>query len=137
VLEPGRRSETRDILAAAASLAGSLGASVEALVCGSISEVDTLSAWGADHLVLVERVTVEETWPTPSAAGARAPSRRSARHRYELGREVAGRVAAMLGAGLTGDAVDLTVDAGRLVAWKPAFGGQVVAAIRANSLPRW
>jgi len=42
-------------------------------------------------------------------------------------------VAAMLGAGLTGDAVDLTVDAGRLVAWKPAFGGQVVAAIRANS----
>jgi len=45
VLEPGRRSETRDILAAAASLAGSLGASVEALVCGSISEVDTLSAW--------------------------------------------------------------------------------------------
>jgi len=46
---------------------------------------------------------------------------------------VAGRVAAMLGAGLTGDAVDLTVDAGRLVAWKPAFGGQVVAAIRANS----
>jgi electron transfer flavoprotein alpha subunit len=49
------------------------------------------------------------------------------------GREVASRVAARLGAGLTGDAVDLDIDAGRLVAWKPAFGGQLVAAISATS----
>src|SRR5690606_6315304 len=49
------------------------------------------------------------------------------------GREVAGRVAAALGAGLTGDAVDLEEYEGRLVAWKPAFGGQLVAAIRALS----
>ena len=49
------------------------------------------------------------------------------------GREVAGRAAARLGAGLTGDAVGFDVDDGRLVAWKPAFGGQVVAAITATS----
>jgi electron transfer flavoprotein alpha subunit len=49
------------------------------------------------------------------------------------GREVAGRAAARLGAGLTGDAVGFDVDGGRLVAWKPAFGGQVVAAITASS----
>ncbi|MEW6477621.1 MAG: electron transfer flavoprotein subunit alpha/FixB family protein, partial [Actinomycetota bacterium] len=49
------------------------------------------------------------------------------------GREVAGRAAARLGAGLTGDAVGFDVDEGRLVAWKPAFGGQVVAAITATS----
>jgi electron transfer flavoprotein alpha subunit len=49
------------------------------------------------------------------------------------GREVAGRAAARLGAGLTGDAVGFDVDDGRLVAWKPAFGGQVVAAITASS----
>src|SRR5436853_3988750 len=49
------------------------------------------------------------------------------------GREVAGRPAACLGAGLTGDAVDFDVDGGRLVAWKPAFGGQVLAAIAASS----
>jgi len=49
------------------------------------------------------------------------------------GREVAGRAAACLGAGLTGDAVDFDVDGGRLVAWKPAFGGQVLAAITACS----
>ena len=49
------------------------------------------------------------------------------------GREVAARTAARLGAGLTGDAVGFDVEAGRLVAWKPAFGGQVVAAITATS----
>src|SRR5581483_130151 len=49
------------------------------------------------------------------------------------GREVAGRAAARLGAGLTGDAVGFDVEDGRLVAWKPAFGGQVLAAITASS----
>lgn len=49
------------------------------------------------------------------------------------GREVASRVAARLGAGLTGDAVDLGIDEGRLVGWKPAFGGRLVAAVTATS----
>jgi electron transfer flavoprotein alpha subunit len=34
---------------------------------------------------------------------------------------------------LTGGAVGLTVEHGRLVAWKPAFGGTLVAAITATS----
>ncbi len=50
-----------------------------------------------------------------------------------FGREVASRVAARLGAGLTGDAVDLDTEAGRLVCWKPAFGGRMVAAITSSS----
>ena len=51
------------------------------------------------------------------------------------GREVAGRAAARLGAGLTGDAVGLEVSEAvstgevQLLAWKPAFGGRLVAAI--------
>jgi electron transfer flavoprotein alpha subunit len=49
------------------------------------------------------------------------------------GREIASRVAASIGAGLTGDAVEVDVADGRLVAWKPAFGGQLVAAVRAIS----
>ncbi len=49
------------------------------------------------------------------------------------GREVAGRVSAALGAGLTGDAVGLEVADERLVSWKPAFGGQLVAAVTARS----
>jgi len=49
------------------------------------------------------------------------------------GREIASRVAVSIGAGLTGDAVDVDVDDEQLVAWKPAFGGQLVAAITATS----
>jgi len=50
------------------------------------------------------------------------------------GREMASRMAARMRAGLTGDAIDLEVGArGRLVAWKPAFGGALVAAITASS----
>ena len=55
------------------------------------------------------------------------------------GREVGGRAAARLGAGLTGDAVGLEVspvvtsDEVQLLAWKPAFGGRLVAAIYASS----
>jgi electron transfer flavoprotein alpha subunit len=46
---------------------------------------------------------------------------------------VAGRAAARLVAGLTGDAIGLEVSSGRLLAWKPAFGGCLVAAITASS----
>jgi electron transfer flavoprotein alpha subunit len=48
---------------------------------------------------------------------------------------VGGRAAAIVGAGLTGDAVDLEVSTvastgeHQLLAWKPAFGGRLVAAI--------
>jgi electron transfer flavoprotein alpha subunit len=49
------------------------------------------------------------------------------------GREVASRLAAKLDAGLVGDAVDLEMMDDRLVAWKPAFGGQLVAAITCTS----
>jgi electron transfer flavoprotein alpha subunit len=50
-----------------------------------------------------------------------------------FGREVASRLAAKLSAGLVGDAVDLEMIDDRLVAWKPAFGGQLVAAITCTS----
>jgi electron transfer flavoprotein alpha subunit len=49
------------------------------------------------------------------------------------GREVTSRAAAAVGAGLTGDAIGLELDGDRLLAWKPAFGGQHVAAIHTDS----
>jgi electron transfer flavoprotein alpha subunit len=51
----------------------------------------------------------------------------------QWGREVLGRASARLGAGLTGDAVGLTVAGGRLVAAKPAFGGLCVADVHVSS----
>ena len=52
------------------------------------------------------------------------------------GRDLASRLAAHLGLGLTGDAVDLEIDdEGRLVQLKPALGGNVVAPILSKTLP--
>jgi electron transfer flavoprotein alpha subunit len=52
------------------------------------------------------------------------------------GRELAPRVAARLGLGLTGDAIDLDVDgAGRIRLWTPAFGGTILAPILSHTRP--
>ena len=52
------------------------------------------------------------------------------------GRDLAPRVAARLGLGLTGDAIDLDVDAeGRVRQLKPAFGGTIVAPILSRTRP--
>src|SRR4029453_9437660 len=53
-----------------------------------------------------------------------------------FGRDVAPRVAARLGLGLTGECIDLTIDAeGRVLQHKPAFGGSVVALIASRTQP--
>ena len=52
------------------------------------------------------------------------------------GRDLAARIAARQGLGLTGDAIDLEInDAGQLVQLKPALGGNVVAPILSKTLP--
>jgi electron transfer flavoprotein alpha subunit len=52
------------------------------------------------------------------------------------GRDLAPRLAARLQLGLTGDCVDIGIDAeGRLLQYKPAFGGSVVAPILSRTLP--
>jgi electron transfer flavoprotein alpha subunit len=135
LVEPGRERLTRELLGAAAALAADLGGGSVALA-GDASHTAPaeLGAWGADAVVAIEGAQVEEDIAAATAAWASdhqpwavlAPS-------TAWGREVASRAAARLGAGLTGDAVGLEVDDGRLVAWKPAFGGQLVAAISASS----
>lgn len=52
------------------------------------------------------------------------------------GREVGARVAARLGLGLTGDAVDLQFTDGQLIQVKPAFGGNIMAQIYSKTSPQ-
>jgi electron transfer flavoprotein alpha subunit len=133
VLEPDRAHLERELLGAAASLASELGGRVVALTLAT-PRATVLGSWGADDVIAIEGDLVEEDvarivaeWATAEPAWAvLAPS-------TAWGREVAARAAARLAAGLTGDAVDLEIAQGRLVAWKPAFGGQLVAAITASS----
>ncbi|MDS0256133.1 FAD-binding protein [Thermoplasmatales archaeon AK] len=51
------------------------------------------------------------------------------------GREVAGKIAASLNLGLTADCVDLSIESGRMVQYKPAFGGSIIASIYSKTKP--
>jgi len=143
VMEPDRPHLGRELLGAAASLAAEMTGSVAAITLEAPRPA-VLGSWGADEVVVLDTRTgaealdparlVEEDvarvvadWAGPAAAWAvLVPS-------TAWGREVAARAAVRLGAGLTGDAVGVEVGDGRLVAWKPAFGGQLVAAITSTS----
>jgi len=133
VVEPDRLHDTRELLGTAARLAA--GIDGHAVAIRATDDDDArLARWGADLVVAVSGASVEEDVAAAVAAwsGERSPWA-ILLPSTAWGREVAGRVAAALGAGLTGDAVDLEVCDGRLLAWKPAFGGQLVAAIHADS----
>jgi electron transfer flavoprotein alpha subunit len=133
VCEPGRDREARELLGTAAVVAAAIGGRVTGVTLDGPAP-PTLASWGADEHVAVSGVRVAEDVAAAVAGWAEQTEPWALLATATMwGREVCGRVAARLGAGLTGDAVELGVDAGRLVGWKPAFGGRMVAAITATS----
>jgi electron transfer flavoprotein alpha subunit len=134
VLEPLRPRTDRELLGAAAQVASKIGGTVVAMTFETPGTTDRLAAAGADAIVEVVGAEVEDdaadavcTWVTRNRPWAiLAPA-------TMWGRVVSARVAARAGAGLTGDAIAVDVDGDRLVGWKPAFGGALVAAIRATT----
>jgi electron transfer flavoprotein alpha subunit len=137
-IEPGRPRVAWELLGAAAKLAADRGGRVVAIAVtpqgGPEPDPQELGSRGADELVVLRGGPHES-----DVAGGLAAWCEQAKPWAVLvagtmwGREVAARVAARLGAGLVGDAIELTVEGDRLVAWKPAFGGKVVAAITSSS----
>ncbi len=130
--DPDRPRATRELLGAAAALAAEQGG--EVVVLGTAGMAPEWASWGADALALIQGAAVEED-VAAAVAGWCADRRPWALllPATMWGREVGSRVAARIGAGLVGDAVDLDLEHGRLVGWKPAFGGSLVAAITAVS----
>lgn len=133
VLEPARTRVSRELLGAAAHLASEIRGHVVAF--GPTPGDDTrLGAWGADVVVAVQGSSVEEDIATALVDWSRdAQPWAIVGPGTAWGREVLSRAAAVLEAGLTGDAVELEARDGRLVAWKPAFGGKLVAEIHCSS----
>jgi electron transfer flavoprotein alpha subunit len=131
VAEPEHVREARELLGAAARLTGNVTAVTLHQPDGA-----EWAAWGADEIVHLDGDNVEEDVAAEVAALARELEPAIILMTSTAwGREVGSRVAAALDAGLTGDAVELETDQRhRMVAWKPAFGGQLVAAIRASSV---
>src|SRR5262245_23308938 len=138
----GPRAITRELLAKAAALAGPLGGPVEVVLIGPGEEhAAALASAGADR-VLVADGSGLDPYTTEAHATALVAAIRQRSPRLVLlgstarGRDLAPRVAARLGLGLTGDAVDLDVDAeGRVRQLKPAFGGTIVAPILSRTRP--
>ncbi|HEY7146085.1 MAG TPA: FAD-binding protein [Streptosporangiaceae bacterium] len=130
VLDPAAAEPDLGLIAAVTSVAAAAGRPVRAVV-GTPGQ---LARSVAADVLAVSGPAAPEDW-----AAVLAP--RLARQRphaavFECtgwGREVAARVAARLGWGLVGDTVDLTIEDGRLVAWKSAFSGQAVVPISSRS----
>ena len=137
VVEDGRDRLTRELLGAAAAIGGRVIAISAPVEDSDVADPDQLGGWGADAIVAIAGAEVEEDVAAALVAWVeRAEPWAVLAPGTVWGREVASRAAAALGAGLTGDAVALEVEGDRLVAWKPAFGGALVAAIHATSTPQ-
>jgi electron transfer flavoprotein alpha subunit len=134
VVEPGRPRVARELLGAAAELAARCGGHAAAIVPAPFAELMRLHGWGADRVLLVDQARVAEDVAAAVATWCEAESPWALLAPSTMwGRELAGRLAVRLNAGLTGDGIDLEIANDRLVAWKPAFGGQLVAAITSDS----
>jgi electron transfer flavoprotein alpha subunit len=133
LVEAGRPQVGAELLGAAAVLAGAAGARVHALAFEA-GDFESLGASGADDVTYFSGSDVAEDaaaavveWSDGQNLWAvLGPS-------TSFGREVLGRMAAALGAGLVGDAIGLEIADGELVAAKPAFSGALVADITCTS----
>jgi len=137
----GVRRVTRELLTKADALRASLRGAVEAIVIGDEVDPNELGVAGAER-VLVARGPSLVPYTTDAHAAVLAAAIQSRSPRLVLlgatarGRDLAPRVAARLGLGLTGDAIDVDVDAeGRVRQLKPACGGTIVAPILSKTRP--
>jgi electron transfer flavoprotein alpha subunit len=101
-----------------------------------------LAGHGADRVLILEHPALEPYAPDTCAQALAAIVREREPWGLllcasERGRDWGPRLAARLGLGLTGDAIGIDLDAEhRMVALKPAFGGNVVAPIFSKTYPQ-
>jgi electron transfer flavoprotein alpha subunit len=133
LVEPSRSAVCAELLGAAALMAEEIDGTVTALTVNDPAAA-SLGSMGADHVELLEGGLNHEDIAHAFVEWAKevipsvvlAPS-------TSFGREVAGRMAAALDAGLIGDAIAIQQHHGRLVGTKPAFSGALVAEITCTS----
>jgi electron transfer flavoprotein alpha subunit len=137
------RRASLEVLAEARRLADALRASVHVVVVGSGGEglASELGAHGADTVHLFEQAELAAYATEPYA---RAVAQVVAAEKpavvlvpfTSMGRDLAPRVAARVGAGLVSDCVALTVKDGRLQARRPMYAGKVYATLRWEGEPQ-
>ncbi|MFY9553331.1 MAG: FAD-binding protein [Blastocatellia bacterium] len=138
------RRVTLELLGKGIELAQKLNTRLAALVTGPDASafIETLAAYGADRVYVSqdERLT---RYTTTAYTSLLVEAIRTHNPVVVLipatsnGRDLAPRIAARLGVGLTADCIDLEVDeCGKLVQLKPAFGGNIAAMIYSRTLPQ-
>lgn len=130
------RRVTLELLGKAQELAAKLGGEIAAVVAGELSGEHhrLLAAHGAD---CVCSLGAGEPCDALAAALAARKPHSVLFGSTAIGRDLAPRVAARLGLGLTSDCIGLEIDAAaNLVQHKPAFGGNVVAPILSRTFPQ-
>jgi electron transfer flavoprotein alpha subunit len=101
-----------------------------------------LASHGADQIVVLDHPALEAYTPEAAAEALSHLVRERTPwglllNASERGRDWGPRLAARLGLGLTGDAIGIELDReGRMVALKPAFGGNIVAPILSKTFPQ-
>ena len=132
ITEPNREKNTAELIGTAAHLAESLEGAVVA-----ITPVETdskkLASQGADKILELCSTDEQTIVRSIDKASGDQPPWGLLAPGTDWGRQVAGRLAVRWNSGLTGDAVGLEIREGRLIAFKPAFGGQLVAEISYSS----
>jgi electron transfer flavoprotein alpha subunit len=139
----GLRRVTLEMLGKARALTATTRSEVVAVLLGPAQEgpVQELAAYGADRVLVLDH-----TYSGPIWGRAMSHTLADAIHAAQPyavlfaatadGRDLAARIAARLQLGLTGDAIDLEINAhGQLVQLKPALGGNVMAPILSKTLP--
>ncbi|MGA7873323.1 MAG: FAD-binding protein [Candidatus Binatus sp.] len=135
---------TLELLSRGDELASRLGGAMVAVgFDGAIARhAGLLASFGADQVLTIEHPALLSY--TPETA-AEAVAQLVSIHTpwgillgaTERGRDWGPRLAARLGLGLTGDAIEIELDAeNRMVALKPAFGGNIVAPIYSKTFPQ-
>ena len=134
----GPRRISLELLGKGRELAGKLGGANCAVVLGE--PADDLARWGAERVVVLPVPT--EYYPDVYARALREFVEAHAPHALLIpsttsGRDYGPRVAGELELGMTGDCVDLGIDkAGRLIQYKPAFGGNIISVIMGATTPQ-
>jgi len=133
-----------ELLGKSRELAGKLGGRAVALVLGhDLDEAAQEAARrGAETVVLVDDEQLRDYQPDVWADALRQVLEREQPHALLIpatsrGRDYGPRTAGELELGMTGDCVDLGIDrGGRLIQYKPAYGGNIVSVIMGATTPQ-
>jgi electron transfer flavoprotein alpha subunit len=144
LLGGGARRVSLELLGKGRELAGKLGGVNVALVLGHQVEdaAGEAARYGAERVVVVDDERLADYHPETYAAALGQVVERERPHALlipstAVGRDYGPRVAGELELGMTGDCVDLSIDkAGRLIQYKPAYGGNIVSVIMGATTPQ-